>query len=166
DEIRFGVNLAQQLPLARAPQELWSEIEAILDERSRKPIVEPKASPFGFTFSWYRVAAVAAVLLVAVTIGLYVVSRSPRPNPVSSLAVDGFGAVKIDGDRIGNKARLAIGETLETGDSSTAKVTVSEIGEVELAANSKLRLVQTREDEHRLALDHGRMKATISAPPR
>ncbi|HKA20986.1 MAG TPA: zf-HC2 domain-containing protein [Blastocatellia bacterium] len=166
EEIKFGVNLASQLPLATAPQELWSEIEAILDQRSRRPIVEQKNPKFGFTFSWYRVAAVAAVLLIVVTIGLFVFRQSPNPAPRASLAVDGTGAVKIDGDRIDNKARLAIGETLETGDSSTAKVTVSVIGEVDLAPNSKLRLLQTKEDEHRLALDHGRMKATISAPPR
>jgi hypothetical protein len=74
--------------------------------------------------------------------------------------------VRIDGDKINNKARLAIGETLETGNASSAKVTVSEIGEVELASNSKLTLIQTKEDEHRLALDRGQMRATISAPPR
>ena len=166
EEIEFGVHLASQLPLANAPQELWGEIEAVLDERARKPVIEQKAPKFGFTFSWYRVVAVAAVLVVAVIIGLFVISKSPGPSPLASLAVDGTGAVKIDGDRIQNKGRLAIGKTLETGDSSTAKVTVSEIGEVELAPNSKMRLLQTKEDEHRLALDRGRMKATISAPPR
>jgi hypothetical protein len=166
EEIKFGVNLASQLPLASAPQELWGEIEAILDERSRKPLVEQKIPRFGFTFRWYTVAAVTAVLLIAVTIGLFVSRPAINRVPRASLAVDGTGAVKIDGDRIDNKARLAIGETLETGDSSTAKVTVSEIGEVDLAPNSKLRLLQTKEDEHRLALDRGRMMATISAPPR
>ena len=40
DEIRLGVNLAQQLPLSTAPAEMWSEIEAILDERSRKPVYD------------------------------------------------------------------------------------------------------------------------------
>ena len=166
EEIKFGVNLASQLPLASAPQELWGEIEAILDERSRRPIVEQKAPRFGFTFSWYRVAAVTAVLLIAVTIGLFVSRQSSNHGPRPSLAVDGTGAVRINGDRIDNNSRLAIGGTLETGDSSTAKLIVSEIGEVELASNSKIRLLQTKEDEHRLALDHGRIKATISAPPR
>jgi hypothetical protein len=43
---------------------------------------------------------------------------------------------------------------------------VSKIGEVELAANGRIRLLRTQESEHRIALDHGFMKATISAPPR
>jgi len=164
DEIKLGVNLAQQLPLASAPAEMWSEIEALLDESSRRQVFEPKAPRLVFAFSWYRVAAVSAVLLAAVVIGLIV--RSIYNVPRASLEVDSVGAVRIDGDKIGNKARLAVGETLETGDFAKAKVTVSEIGEVELDSNSKIRLVRTGQAEHRLALDHGRMRATISAPPR
>ena len=166
DEIRLGVNLAQQLPLATAPTEMWSEIEAILDERSRRPVFEPKAPKLAFAFSWYRFAAVAAVLVVAVTIGVIVSSRYIPRVPRESWEVESVGAVRIDGDRISAKGRLAVGGTLETGDSATAKVTVSEIGEVELAPNSKIRLMQTRPTEHRIALDSGLMKATISAPPR
>jgi len=170
DEIKFGVQLAQQLPLARAPQELWSELETILDERSRRPLVERRAPKVGFTFGWHRFAAVAAMLVVAITIGLFLSSqpwgRKPKVPPGASFEVAGVGAVRIDGDRINNKGRLSIGETLETGDASSAKVTVSDIGEVELASNSKLSLIQTKADEHRLALDHGRLSATISAPPR
>jgi FecR protein/Putative zinc-finger len=169
DEIGFGVKLAQQLPLASAPQELWREIEAILDERARKPFVEREAPRFGFTFGSYRFAAVAAALVLTVAIGLFLYSRRSgrNPNPAgASFEVAGVGAVRIDGDKINNKARLAIGETLETGDASSAKVTVSQIGEVELASNSKLTLIQTKQDEHRLALDRGQMRATISAPPR
>lgn len=166
DEIKLGVNLAQQLPLATAPAEMWSEIEALLDERPRRPVFEPKAPKFAFAFSWYGVAAVTAMLLVAVAIGLMLSSRSIRDIPRASWAVESFGAVRIDGDRIRDKGRLAVGETLETGDSSRAKVTVSEIGEVELDPNSRIRLVQTRESEHRIALDRGLIRATISAPPR
>jgi len=166
DEIKLGVNLAQQLPLASAPAEIWSEIEALLDEPSRRPVFEPKAPRLVFAFTWYRVAAVSAVLLAAVVIGLIVSSRSIYNVPRASLEVDSVGAVRIGGDTVGNKGRLAVGETLETGDFAKAKVTVSEIGEVELDSNSKIRLVRTGQTEHRLALDHGRMRATISAPPR
>ena len=166
DEIKLGVNLAQQLPLASAPAEMWSEIEALLDDRSHRPAIEPRAPRLAFAFSWYRVAAVSAVLVVAVAIGLMVSSRSIRYVPRPSWAVESSGAVRIDGNKISAKGRLAVGETLETGDFSLAKVTVSEIGEVELDSNSRIRLVQTGQTEHRIALDHGLMRATISAPPR
>lgn len=165
DEVKLGVNLAQQLPLATAPAEMWSEIEALLDERSRGPVFEAKAPKFAFAFSWYRVAAVTAMLLVAVAIGLMWSSRKDR-DPRDSWAVESSGSVRIDGHRISKAGTLAVGETLETGDSSRAKVTVSEIGEVELDPNSRIRLLQTRESEHRIALDRGLIRATISAPPR
>jgi ferric-dicitrate binding protein FerR (iron transport regulator) len=163
DEVKLGVNLGQQLPLAAAPAEMWSEIEALLDERSRRPVFEPKAPKFAFEFSRYRVGAVTAVLVVAVAIGLM---WSSYYGPRASWAVESFGKVRIDGDQIKDKGRLAVGQTLETGDSAHAKVTVSEIGEVELDPNSRIRLMQTRESEHRIALDRGLIRATISAPPR
>ncbi len=167
DEIEVGVSLAQQLPLASAPEPMWSEIVALLDESSRKPAIEPKTPKLAFAFSWYRVAAFGAVFVVAVVIGLMVSRRrSIEPVPRASLEVEIAGVVRIDGSQIRNKARLAVGETLETGDFAHARVTVTEIGEVELASNSKMRLVRTGQNEHRLALDHGHMKAKISAPPR
>jgi ferric-dicitrate binding protein FerR (iron transport regulator) len=166
DEIKLGVNLAQQLPLASAPAEMWSEIEALLDEPSRRPVFEPKAPRLAFAFSWYRVAAVSAVILVGVAIGLMVSWRSIYNVPRASWAVESVGAVRIDGNKISDKGRLAVGETLETGASSVAKVTVSEIGEVELDPNSRIRLVQTGLAEHRISLERGLIRATISAPPR
>ena len=167
DEIRLGVNLAQELPLMSAGSEMWSEIEALLNERSRRPLIEPKTPRLAFGFNWYGIAAVSAVVLVAVVIGLIVSSRSIPRDPGVSWEVEGSGgAVRIDGGRIRNKGRLAVGETLETGDSSTARVAVSEIGQVELDPNGRIRLLQTGQSEHRIALDRGLIRATISAPPR
>ena len=167
DEIKLGVNLAQQLPLVSAPAEMWSEIESLLDERTQRPVFEPKAPKLAFAFTWYRVAAATAVLLLAVLIGWIVSLRSNPQVPKVSWEVEGRGnAVRIDGDKISGKGQLAIGETLKIGEFSGAKVTVSDIGEVELDPNSQIRLLQTNSDEHRIALDHGLMRATISAPPR
>jgi len=164
DEIKLGVNLAQQLPLVSAPAEMWSEIEALLDERSRRPVFEPKAPKFAFAFSWYRVAAVSAVLVVAVAIGLM---WSRYYGPRASWRVDSIeGNVRIGGDHISDKGSLKVGETLETGTSSRATVSVAMIGEVMLDPNTRVRLLQTRLTEHRLALDQGRIHAKISAPPR
>jgi hypothetical protein len=167
DEIKLGVNLAQHLPLVSAPAEMWSEIESLLDEGSQRPVFQPKAPKLAFAFTWYRAAAVAAVVLLAVLIG-WMVSIRPGPEvPRVAWEVEGRGnAVQIDGDKINGKGRLAIGETLKVGDASGAKVTVSDIGEVELDPNTQIRLLQTKSDEHRIALDHGLMRATISAPPR
>lgn len=164
DDVKLGVNLAQQLPLATAPAEMWSEIEALLDERSRRPVFEPKTPRFAFAFSWYRVAAVSAVLVAAVVIGLLWFSYY---GPRATWAVDSVvGNVRIGGDHVTDKGSLAVGQTLETGGASGAKVSVAMIGEVVLEPNTRVRLVTTRLTEHRLALDHGRIHVKISAPPR
>ena len=164
DEIKLGVNLARQLPLVSAPAEMWSELETLLDERSRKPVFEPKAPRLSFGFSWYRWAAVSAVLVVAVVIGFIWSSYyGPRASwEVANLV----GTVRIDGDRIIDLGRLSVGDTIETDSSSRATVKVAMIGEVVLDQNTSVRLVSTRVTEHRLALDRGRIHAKISAPPR
>ena len=164
EEIKLGVNLAQQLPLVSAPAGMWSEIEALLEEQSRKTRFEPKAPKFSPAFSWMRIAAVSAVLVVAVVIGLV---WSFYYGPKAAWAVDEIvGNVRIGGDRVIDKGSLAIGKTLETDSSSRAKVKVAMIGEVVLDPNTRVRLTQTRVTEHRLALEHGRIHAKISAPPR
>jgi hypothetical protein len=55
---------------------------------------------------------------------------------------------------------------LETDGSSRAQIDVATIGNVDVAENSRVRLLQTRADEHRLELERGKMSARIWAPPR
>lgn len=162
DEIKLGVRLAEQLPMATVPAELWREIEALLDAGSRKPVFEPRAPRLSFAFSWYRVAAFSAVLIAAVAIGLVLVWYSNN-GPVPTWAV-----ARLRGDNLHlvSEEKLAVGETLETDGSSHAKVNVGMIGEIELYPNTRIRLVRTRLTEHRIALDRGRIRAKIWAPPR
>jgi hypothetical protein len=166
DEVKLGVQLAQQLPLLAAPGELWDEIETALNSRSRKPVFQPRALRPSLALSWVRVASFAAMILVAVTIGVIWSSRethvAPRPSwDVEKLA----GTVRVDG-HIRNVGGLAVGETLETDSTSRVKISSSEIGEVEVEPNTRIKLVQARLDEHRLGLERGKMSAKISAPPR
>ena len=164
DEVKLGVHLAKQLPLATAPAEMWSDIEELLDAQLRKPVFQPKTPKLAWGFGWYRIAALSAVVVVAVVIGLM---WSSYYGPRASLEVSNIvGNVRIGGGRINKPGSLKVGETLETGESSGAKIRIATIGEVELDPNSRIRLVQTRESEHRLALDHGRLSAKITAPPR
>jgi ferric-dicitrate binding protein FerR (iron transport regulator) len=55
---------------------------------------------------------------------------------------------------------------IETGPSSTRTVAIGTIGTVEIAPNTKLRVVADRPGEHRLTLAHGEIHAKILAPPR
>ena len=61
---------------------------------------------------------------------------------------------------------IAVGELLETDARSRARIAVADIGTVELAPNSRVRLEETSKAEHRLALEKGMLHAKILAPPR
>ena len=164
DEIKLGVNLARQLPLVSAPAEMWNELETLLDERNRRPVVEQKAPRFAFAFNWQSIAAVSAVLVVAVVLGIL---WSTYYGPRASWEVQNLiGNVRVDGVRIVNLGDLGVGETIETDASSQAKINVAKIGEVVLDSNTRVTLLRTRPTEHRISLEKGRMHAKIWAPPR
>lgn len=164
DEVKLGVRLAQQLPLLSAPGELWDELESALNSRSREPMLQPRTLRPSLAFGWFRIAAVAAVILIAVTIGLV---WSSYHGPRASWAVENLnGTVRIGGGHIKQTGNLAVGETLETDNSSRARISVGEIGEVEVESNSRIKLVQASTTVHRLSLERGEMSARISAPPR
>ena len=82
-----------------------------------------------------------------------------------------FEVARLDGQpRIGSTAlagtgRIAVGQTLVTDEASRARVGVSTIGNVTIDPNSRMRLVDTRDGRHQLALDRGTLHALISAPP-
>jgi hypothetical protein len=67
---------------------------------------------------------------------------------------------------VARASRLAVGARLKTGADERARVQVADIGEVTLEPDSRLRLVRTSEQEHRMALDRGVLHAFIVAPPR
>lgn len=76
------------------------------------------------------------------------------------------GTPKVGANHLEGSGRLAVGEWLETDYQSRAKISVADIGQVDIGPNSRVRLVGTRSTEHRLALERGRLQAVISAPPR
>ena len=63
-------------------------------------------------------------------------------------------------------SKLSVGEYLETDAASRARIEVAEIGSVEIAPNSRIKLVGTSEKQHRLSLERGGLHARIAAPPR
>ena len=123
--------------------------------------------------AWLTLPRLAPILSTAalVVIAIVVFHRAPTPSPpglagaswkVSRLA----GNPLIGSTSMGETGRLAVGQLLETDGSSRANITVGKIGEVEVEPSSRVRLVEARATENRLALDRGTIHALISAPPR
>jgi hypothetical protein len=162
EEIKFGVQLAKHLPLVSAPESLWSEIERELERAgmgeslSSAPRLPRSSAPWRY--------ALAAGLILAVGIGVvwYYTTQSQAAWEVARLE----GAPRVGSSQIGATGRLAVGEWLETDSASRAKITVGQIGEVEVEPNTRLQLVNTQMTDHRLSLARGTMHAKIWAPPR
>lgn len=142
------------------PAPVWPEIVAA-PQRSgwRAWLTFPRLVP----------ALITAALVLAGVLFLRQPQGPPHPTgpstaswEVSRLA----GTPLIGANRIAESGRLAVGQMLETDASSRANITVGQIGEVEVEPSSRVRLVQARATENRLALDRGTIHALISAPPR
>jgi hypothetical protein len=163
EEIKLGVKLAERLPQLSAPDSLWLDLQDHLDSagaRTQAPLVsKPK-----FAFRSWRFATVAALLLLITGLGAFYFY--PRPSEPSWEVVRLNGSPRIASSPIDEKGRLALGEWLETDNSSRAQIEVGSIGEVEIDPNTRVRLVTAKPTEHRLELARGKMSARISAPPR
>jgi hypothetical protein len=162
EEIKLGVKFAERLPEIAAPDSLWNDLEARLNDQVGEPAHET-SKRFG-TGLWQPRLAIAATLILAVGLGAYwFYERESRPSwEVARLD----GSPTIGSASIKDKSRLAIGQWLETDSVSRAKIQVGSIGQVEIDPNSRVKLVQTRPTEHRLELARGRLSAYIWAPPR
>src|SRR5215831_12923872 len=153
--VKSGVVFAHQIELFTAPEMVWPRIAARLDHPGAKP-----ARPWFLT----PVAVAAAIVLVLSVVFLL---RPRSNNPTSQWSVARLGgAPRIDSQTIGDSGKLGVGQWLETDATSRAHIEVATIGSVEIDPNSRVRLLGTSPDEHRLELDRGRLSARISAPPR
>lgn len=76
------------------------------------------------------------------------------------------GSPRLANETLTGSGKIFEGAWLETDEASSAKIEVGCIGQVEIAAGSRVRLVAARLRHHRLALERGRIRATIWAPPR
>ena len=165
EEIKLGIKLAEQLPELSAPDSLWADLQLLREaQASNRDDVIHKRQSKQLNLWQPRFAAIAAGLLLVTALGAFWFSRNQtRPSwQVARLE----GMPRIGSSAIGDKGRLGVGQWLETDSNSRAKIEVGTIGQVEVAPNTRLRLVQTQPTEHRLELAHGKMSARIWAPPR
>jgi hypothetical protein len=108
------------------------------------------------------VLAVAAALLAAAVAAVIVLRGSRASWQVERLA----GSPAVGEEAVATTRAVRPGDVIETDSSSSARLRVGLIGEVEVRAGSRVRLLATRATDHRLALDRGAISARIWAPPR
>src|SRR5712664_189552 len=118
---------------------------------------------------WFQFAAVAAsgLIVFSVWTGLRLQSESVATGV-------GWGVEQVAGaprlgtksiGRPGEKGTLRIGQTLETDRDSRASIKVSDVGQVDIDPQTRLRLAESRSSRTRLELERGTIHAMIWAPP-
>ena len=118
---------------------------------------------------WFQFAAVAAsaLLIASVWMGLRLRSE-PVATGVGWEVQQGAGTPRVGAKAIrgaGEKSTLRIGQTLETDGESRASITVSDVGQVDIDPQTRLRLAELRSSRTRLELERGTIHAMIWAPP-
>ena len=179
EEIKLSAKLAKHIPLIAAPDSIWLEIETALQQHpDALPIDHPtwdarvgtpggrasdRLPPARYLKPSLAFAAGLAVLFIAGAFWLRTHRTEVRPSwEVARLN----GAPRINSNRIDDTGKLAVGQWLETDDTSRARIDIGNVGQVEVDRNTRVRLVATQPTEHRLELARGRMSARISAPPK
>jgi hypothetical protein len=149
DEYQLASNMMRQLTMVEAPASVWTSIEDAW--RSGETNVRAARRFAGY---WPRALAVAALFVLAIGSAWFMSSNRPRP----------YDVIRVDASA--GAGRLSIGEWIETGATSGARIRVGEIGTVDVAPNTRVQLLTARATEHRLNLARGTISAEILAPPR
>jgi hypothetical protein len=141
-------------------------LEALLRPYAHKelPLLLPARAraPRRFAFAAMQILTAAASLVLVAGAAWFASGVRPSGWTVQSLA----GAPSVAGTRIDAPSRLPIGQVVTTDGASRARIDVGSIGIVDVEPDSRVRLLTSRAGEHRMALDHGQIRALIWAPPR
>lgn len=145
---------------AGRPDPEVARLERVLSPlRSHRPAPElPAAGRRSFGGRLAALAAAASVVL-AVS-GLWLAHHRPEPSwEVTRLETT------PSGETVAGVERLRVGQWLETGRTSIARLAAGAIGQLEAGPGTRLRLVDAGATSHRLALARGVLHARIWAPP-
>jgi len=147
-EYRAVAGAMKSLPVLQAPDAIWHAIDGAL--RQRQP--EPR-------LMWPARALAAATVVIAIAAGaLFAWLARVETTPHGWEIVEVTSPAPAD--------RIARGSLVQTDAASRVTLRVGDIGEVEVAPNTRVRLIPAKGTENRLSLLNGRISARIVAPPR
>ena len=121
--------------------------------------VERTTSYVGVRFLGPALAAAAAIALM---VGLTWQTEAPAASWDVAVII---GTPRVGSTVLVGEGRIAVGQTLTTDEVSRARMEVSDIGQVTVDGSTRVRLAETRDGHHRLALERGTLHAVIAAPP-
>ena len=130
-------------------------------DASRLPIPERRLAPFTAP---RRLYALAAVFLLGFAGLWYGVNHAADRRPGWQVE-QVLGSPRAAGASISSGSTLRVGDWLETDAASRARVSVADIGTLDIAEGTRLRILGTAHGRHEVDLAHGRIEAIITAPP-
>lgn len=165
EKIETGSAFANLMRRVTAPEDLWVGLSAAMD-REKSTSTDRKRSWLHAVFLKPRpLLLAAAIIVIAASVAVVIITQ--RRGLRNAWAVDRLaGAPRIGSKVITERGRLKVGQWMETDSGSKARLHPGLIGEVDIEPDSKLQLLKSDINEYRLALQHGELKANISAPPR
>lgn len=113
----------------------------------------------------YSKPALVAACLLLLVIG-FVTWRYLRSPSASLEVVRLTGSPKVQRQLITRSGKMSLGEWVETDADSRAMIQVGALGQVEIDPDTRVRFLKGDNDNYRLALERGKIYATILAPPR
>ncbi|MFN0158826.1 MAG: zf-HC2 domain-containing protein [Bacteroidota bacterium] len=149
------------------PRDLWPGISAQIEAEHSNILHHPASSAIGNMprrrFGWTKRLTLAASVVIVIGGAFWASVLFTSPSwKVARLE----GMPVIGSNLMDEIAELGVGDWLETDATSRAKLDVGTIGELEIEPNTRLRLIESKSSDHRIALAKGTIRATIWAPPR
>lgn len=149
--------------LGEPPEDVRRWEVLLAEVRRATPIAPAVAVPHRIR-AWRQTPALlamaASVVLAVAAVTLWYSGRSPKWELVAIA-----GSPRVEGRERALPAELVAGSVVTTDASSRARIRVGTIGWVEVASLSAVRIVPSRGDELRMAVDRGAVRADITAPP-
>jgi hypothetical protein len=133
------------------------------------PRAQPNPRGILLHMPWAARLATAAVILLALGLGIFFARQKNKPvefGPSWDIGnLEGspqIGSQSISANQ--STGKLYVGQTLTTNSSSSATLSESDLGEIQIDPNSRVVLLQSGPNHKRLQLDVGTIHAAIWAP--